>query len=145
MGQIPSYFNFVRTFCILPLYHKQKGRGNEYRSIPTNILQFYPFFANGRGKIKDKIKLPLRFVHSRHINSTVLLCPLQSELFYFLQFHPTGNSFAPWPSFWMSNQNEMRKLSWITHRSFLQSLVHCFPLEATLWSLLGTNKGTNGQ
>jgi hypothetical protein len=130
-------------FCILPLYHKQKGRGNEYQSIPTNILQFYPFFTNGRCKIKDIIKLCLRFVHSRNINITVLVFTLRSELFYFLQFHPTGNSFAPWPSFWMSNQNEMRKLSWITHRSFPQSPVHFFSL--AVWSMPGTNRGKNGR
>ena len=132
-------------FCILPLYHKQKGRGNEYQSIPTNILQFYPFFTNDQGKIKDKIKLRLQFFHRRYIQITVVLCPLRSELFYFLQFHPIGNCFATWPSFWMSNQNVMRKLLRITHISFLQSLVHFLPLEATLWSMPGTNKGTNGR
>jgi hypothetical protein len=70
--------------------------------------------------------LLLQFVQSRHIHSTVMVCPLRSELFYFLQFQPTGNCFIPWPSFRMSNQNEMRKLSWITPRSFIQSPVHVF-------------------
>ena len=60
-----------------------------------NILQFYSFFANDRCKIKDKIKLRLRFVHSRNINSTVLVFPLRSELFYFIQFHQAGNCFTP--------------------------------------------------
>ena len=91
-------------------YHCTINRKLEEINIVAYQLTFYSFTR----------------VHSRHINSTVLMSPLRSELFYFFQFHPFGNCFVPWPSFWMSNQNEMRKLSWITHRSFPQSPVHFF-------------------
>ena len=42
------------------------------------------------------------------------------------------------------DQNAIRKLSWITHRPFLQSPVHCFYLEAALSSLPRTNKEQMG-
>jgi hypothetical protein len=82
MGYRPFVPLFVRgrLHTAVSKYKQCSGLCLKHR----NILQFFPFFTNDRGKIKDKIKLSLRFVQSRHISSTALVFPLRS---YFILFN----------------------------------------------------------
>jgi len=84
--------------------------------------------TNEKGQ-KDNKRSTKHFLfglNSKQINR-VASCVLSNQKYCCLQFRSPDNCCVPWWTFWMSNRNEIIKLSGrMTRRSFVRSTLHLF-------------------